>query len=165
MKEKMKELAAILNYEYQNIDYLYEAMNVKLIGKKTYKNESMATFGDSLLDMVISLIYFKEGLNKKEVTDRRSELVNNKVLFETFKKLDIKHYIHNEVTFYKENVKDNEKLSFKSHNQFLESIAGAIFLDLGYEKAERWILDFLVPKLIENRKQLIACQELSLPRI
>ena len=156
MKEKMIQLAAILNYEYRDIEYLYQAMNVKLIGKKTYQNESMATFGDSLLDMVISLVYYKEGLTKKDVTDKRSELVNNKVLFETFKKLDIKHYIHNEVTFYKEDVKDNEKLSFKSHNQFLESIAGAIFLDLGYEKAQAWILNFLVPKLIESRKELIA---------
>lgn len=155
IEEKMKELAKLIDYKYNDITWLCKAMGsikieVEDSGKnhKEYTNESLATVGDAILDTIVAeKIYSnKEGhVSKGEITTFRSQRVKNPVLVDIVKKEGIFHYGYNTSYFYDEAPQENQVV-FKKHDIYLEAIIGAIFFDTNYDYVRDWTNRWLLPK-------------------
>lgn len=109
-------------------------------------NERLEFLGDSVLEIVISEIIFKKFPSKTEgeLTLIRSNLVNKKTLSKVSKKLTLNEFIILGKGEEKNNARESEKFSAN----VLEAIIGAIFLDIGFETAKKFI--------VENFASLIA---------
>lgn len=106
-----------------------------------YCNERLEFLGDSILDAVVAEHLFKIYPYKDEgfLTEMRSKIVNRKSLNKISQDLNLAQLIvHNQGGSH------NEAM----YGDALEAIVGAIFLDLGYEKAKRFILKIVLEENI-----------------
>lgn len=153
----MHELEKIINYKFNNINLLCEAMNTTKIkcenaGKNndTYVNEGLALVGDTILKFVLAdKIFTEETKIKGEITKSKEKLGNNKNLFKISKNLKIINYLHNEIHFYGEdNASQNELVHLdENHDASIEAIIAAIYYDSSFDNIKHWILYFLYPLL------------------
>ena len=154
LEDKMHELEKIINYRFNDINLLCEAMNATKIkyenaGKnnETYVNEGLALVGDTILKFVLTdKIFTEETKIKGEITKSKEQLENNKVLYKIFVEENWRRFAYNDDNFYDESPKDN-KVSCKQHNQYIEAIIAAIYYDSSFDNAKHWILYFLYPLL------------------
>ena len=146
---KMKELARRLEYKYSDISWLKKAMLAeKIIGKddginrKNYKNDALATLGDSILKCILVEYFFDKREDKKYITDAKKEIEDNKTLFSIFNQLGLYEFAHNNDYFYGD-APEEKRVSNSNHNQYVEAIIGAIYKDKGFEYAKKWVINFL----------------------
>lgn len=102
-----------------------------------YSNERLEFLGDSILDAVVAEHLFKVYPYKDEgfLTEMRSKIVNRKSLNKISQDLNLARLVvHNQGGSH------NEAM----YGDALEAIIGAIFLDLGYGRAKRFILKSLL---------------------
>ncbi len=157
LEDKMHELEKIINYRFNDINLLCEAMNatkikIKGAGKNndTYINEGIALVGDTILKLVLAdKIFTEETKIKGEITKSKEKLENNKNLFKISNNLKIIYYLHNEIHFYGEpNASQNELVHLdEGHDASIEAIIAAIYYDSSFDNAKHWILSFLYPLL------------------
>lgn len=140
---RIKQLAKKLNYDYDNIEFLVQAMNREPIDNNDFANQSLATLGDSVLGFMVTERLFKEGFGKEEITNRKKEIVDNKSLFDISERLQIyKNYYNSDGQFYDE-VSGRKKIHHSAHDDSVEAVIGAIYLDKGFEYAKEWTIKFL----------------------
>ena len=140
---RIKQLAKTLNYDYDNIEFLVQAMNREPIENSDFANQSLATLGDSVLGLAVTERLFKEGFGKEEITNRKKEIVDNKSLFDISERLQIyKNYYNSDGKFYDE-VKGRNRIHHSAHDDSVEAVIGAIYLDKGFEYAKEWTIKFL----------------------
>lgn len=149
IEEKMNEFANRLGYEYCDISWLKRSMYAKKIEKKSdgknrknYENDALATLGDSILKFVLTEYFFDKAQDKKYITDEKKKIEDNKTLFELSNQLKIYEFAHNDKYFYGESPEE-DKVSNKKHNSYIEAIIGAIYKDKGIEYTKEWVIDFL----------------------
>ena len=156
IEDKMHELEEIINYRFNDINLLCEAMNTKKIKMKgagknndTYINEGLALVGDAILKFVLADKIFTEQTKiNGEITSLKGKLENNKNLFKISKNLKIIYYLHNEIHFYGEpNVPKYESVHCDEHDASIEAIIAAIYYDSSFDNVKHWILYFLYPLL------------------
>lgn len=115
-------------------------------------NERLEFLGDSILDSVVAEFLFKIYPTKDEgfLTEMRSKIVNRKSLNAMCKKIGLSELIkHNQ----------NGTVNRSMYGDALEAFIGAVYLDLGYRKARRFVLRrILDPHIQMNRveKQIIS---------
>jgi ribonuclease-3 len=102
-------------------------------------NERLEYLGDAMLGALVADYLFRRYPYQGEgfLTEMRSKMVNRRQLNEIAIKIGLKR-----VTKY-----NNLDRSLKTSHIFgntLEAIVGAIYLDLGYKKTYRWILDYII---------------------
>lgn len=110
-------------------------------------NERLEFLGDAVLELVVTNFLFKKYPKKPEgdLTALRSALVNSTMLSTVASELEFGSFL----LLSKGEAKDTGRArSFILANTF-ESVIGALFLDGGYEKAEKFITDFLLPHISE----------------
>ena len=147
IEDKMHELEKIINYKFNDINLLCEAMNATKISENDHANEGLALVGDTILKFVLAdKIFTEETKIKGEITKSKEKLEKNGVLYEIFVKENWRRFAYNDDNFYDESPKDN-KVSCKQHNQYIEAIIAAIYYDSSFENAKDWILSFLYPFL------------------
>ncbi len=140
---RIKQLAKTLNYDYDNIEFLVQAMNREPIENSDFANQSLATLGDSVLGLAVTERLFKEGFGKEEITNRKKEMVDNKSLFDISERLQIyKNYYNSDGQFYDE-VSGRNRIHHSAHDDSVEAVIGAIYLDKGFEYAKEWTIKFL----------------------
>ncbi|MEM7657705.1 MAG: ribonuclease III, partial [Bacteroidota bacterium] len=95
-------------------------------------NERLEFLGDSILDSIIAEYLFKIYPLKDEgfLTEMRSKIVNRKSLNQICKKLQIDLIIRHRQT---------GSINESMYGDALEAFIGALYLDLGYIKAKRFI--------------------------
>ena len=149
MKEtKLKLLEKKINYKFKNKDLLKSALT-----HKTYAfeaeipieyNERLEFFGDSILSFIVaeqlykSNKYFSEG----ELTRRRALFVNNKILADKAKKLNLGDFI----LFGKGEEIQMGKIKPTNLANALEALIGAIYLDSDITKVREIILTHIFNK-------------------
>ena len=149
MKEKkLKLLEKKINYKFKNKDLLKIALT-----HKTYAfeaeipieyNERLEFFGDSILSFIVaeqlykSNKYFSEG----ELTRRRALFVNNKILEDKAKKLNLGDFI----LFGKGEEIQMGKIKPTNLANALEALIGAIYLDSDITKVRKIILTHIFNK-------------------
>lgn len=131
------KLERILGFKPDRISLYEQAFTHKsmLLGteKKAYEsNERLEYLGDAILDAVISAYIFKKFPFKDEgfLTQLRSKLVSRHFLNNLAYKIGL-------VTFIQSNI-DRESKTIMG--DALEALIGAIYLDKGFKKTEKFIL-------------------------
>lgn len=142
MEEKMKELAAKLQLEFDNIKLLQEAMTHRsyLNEHRDYKldhNERLEFLGDAVLELVVTEHLF-QNYNSPEgdMTSWRAALVCGDMLASISKELGVEEYM----LMSRGESKDTGRARQYLLANVFESIVGAIYLDKGYESAKQFIL-------------------------
>ncbi|MDD5770516.1 MAG: ribonuclease III [Candidatus Gracilibacteria bacterium] len=137
----------IIPSEFNN--YLLAFVHRSLVNEKpdlsAEHNERLEFLGDAVLELVITHKLFLDYPNKPEgdLTDYRSSIVKGKHLANIAKTLGFNEYLI---------LGKGEELGGGRNNDYLlancvESFIGAIYLDLGYEEAQKFILKYIYSNL------------------
>ncbi len=156
--KKMQDLSSLLEFQFQNIEWLAKAMCTEKInddgeGKNhiEHQNDALATVGDTLLKFVIADKLYEDNhdITKKALTEQKAELECNEVLYKITNdpKTPIINYAYHCRSFYPESPKNDRVANPKKHTPYLEAIIGSIYYDSGYEAAKKWISEWLLPKI------------------
>jgi len=112
---------------------------------KLKNNERLEFLGDAVLELIITKLLFKKFPNKSEgeLTCLRASLVNTKSLAKISVKLKINEHLY---------LSKGEAKSIDRQNDAIladtfESIIGAIYLEKGIKRTEKFIKQYLWPRL------------------
>ena len=155
IESKMEELSKKIEYEFKDISLLKKAMDsTKIQEKKEHSNQCLATVGDAVLKLLISdyLFYIDKISTKGELTEKKKELENNKVLYKIVTNEEIINFAFNDKHFYSKENPQHEKVALSKHDSYLEAIIGAIFYDGGFEKTKICFENWLYPILEKYKK-------------
>ncbi|RYE37062.1 MAG: ribonuclease III [Sphingobacteriales bacterium] len=102
-------------------------------------NERLEYLGDAILSSIVADFLFKKYPYKEEgfLTEMRSKMVNRNKLNEIAIKMGIK-----KVTFF--NKFDNSLKMSQIFGNTLEALVGAVYLDKGYDKTKKWVLEVII---------------------
>jgi ribonuclease-3 len=106
-------------------------------------NERLEYLGDAILSSIIADYLYKRYPYKGEgfLTEMRSKMVNRQQLNDIALKMGFK-----KITFY--NKFDNALKGSQIFGNTLEALVGAIYLDKGYGKTKKWVLEnMIIPHL------------------
>ena len=151
-EQKNRELEKKLKITFKNKAFLEEALthrsylneNTKW---KTHHNERLEYLGDAVLELVVTTFLFNHFPEKQEgeMTSIRAALVNHIMLSKVAKTLELEDYILLSRGEGKENGRAKEAILANT----VEALIGAIYMDQGYAKAEKFVSAFILSHLEE----------------
>jgi ribonuclease-3 len=102
-------------------------------------NERLEFLGDAVLSAVVGHYLFRKYPYKGEgfLTEMRSKMVNRQQLNDIALKMGLK-----KITFY--NKYDSSLKISQIFGNTLEAVIGAVYLDKGYAKGQKWIEKFII---------------------
>jgi len=113
-------------------------------GCKLEHNERLEFLGDAVLELVVTRYLFNNYPNPEgELTTWRAALVNSKMLSDIATKLGFNGYL----MLSKGEAQDTGRARQFILANTLEALVGAIYLDQGFEKAEKFVQDKLLCEL------------------
>ncbi len=155
--ENLDKLEKVLNITFTDKDYLLTAITHRSYLNENRDatqdhNERMEFLGDAVLELVVTDFLFKKYPNKPEgeLTAVRAALVNTISLAEASQKLGINDFL----LMSKGEAKDTGRARQYILANAFEALIGAIYLDKGYETADKFIADQLfakTDKIVEKR--------------
>lgn len=162
----MNELEAKLGYSFKNTELLLTALShSSYVNERREQgevcNERLEFLGDSVLGMITAkYLYLRfpdmpEGL----MTKTRAELVCEPSLYEVAKKLGLGKYLR--LGKGEENGGGRDRPSIMA--DAVEAIIAAIYLDGGYEEAERFINEYILTSVgdgVKSRDYKTTLQEI-----
>ncbi len=139
-----------LGLTFNNIDIFAEALTHRsyLNEHKSvtgHHNERLEFLGDAVLELATTHFLFKKFPNKPEgdLTAYRAALVNTQSLAETSEALGVNDML----LFSKGEAKDTGRARQLILANTFEAITGSIYLDQGYDAAEKFIATNIYPKI------------------
>jgi len=135
-----KELKNILGFKPGNISLYKTALTHRSIREGADENnERLEYLGDAILSAMIADYLFKRYPYKEEgfLTEMRSKMVNRQQLNEIAVRMGLK-----KVTLY--NKLDGALKVSQIFGNTLEALVGAFYLDHGYKKAAKWVLQTII---------------------
>jgi ribonuclease-3 len=135
-----KNLRNILGYNPGNLQLYRTALSHRSVKESNdQNNERLEFLGDAVLSSVVADYLFKKYPYKGEgfLTEMRSKMVNRATLNEIALKMGLK-----KITLF--NKGDNGLKISQIFGNTLEALLGAIYLDLGYRKTQRWIMKRII---------------------
>ena len=149
MEEKFKEFEEKIGVIFNNKETIQEAFTHRSFinenkGVGVPHNERMEFLGDAVLELVVTDYLYKEypDKNEGELTSIRAALVNTQSISEGAKLWDMNEYL----LLSKGEAKDMGKARDYILANTFESVIGAIYLDHGYEEAQKFIRTSLFHK-------------------
>ena len=164
MIENLLRLEKIINYKFKNINHLKKAIIHKSFDSK-YNYENLEFLGDRVLGLIISKKLLNLYPNEKEgsLDKKLASLVNKNLCYNVAKNLKIEKFVKIGNTKSNLQIAQNKIIS-----DCIEGVIGAIYVDGGFEAAEKFILKNWRPYLrnsvntqIDSKTQL---QEISLKK-
>lgn len=140
------KLLNLLNYKFNNLNYLKEALthpSLKKNNKIQISYERLELLGDSILSAVITeyLINTYKDEDEGKLSKRKNFLVSKEALSQiAINKLNLGEYI----LLSKGEYLSGGKTNINNLENCLEAIIGAIFLDSNYEKIKKVVLNLWV---------------------
>lgn len=147
----IEDLAKKIEVEFKDIDLLQQALTHRsyLNEHRDYEldhNERLEFLGDAVLELVVTEYLYKNYPNPEgELTSWRAALVNGENLAGISKKMGVEEFL----LMSKGEAKDTGRARLYLLANAMEAIIGAIYLDQGYKKAEKFILKNIVNSLSE----------------
>lgn len=145
------ELKKLLNFSPKSINKYKKAFTHSSLQKTDSKGnplnyERLEFLGDSVLGSVIAAYLYKKVPSGTEgyLTKMRSKIVSREHLNELGKDLDL-------IRFVKSNV-DESNVGDNIHGNIFEALIGAIYLDKGYSKCERFIYRNVIDPYVDIEK-------------
>ncbi|MEJ0103155.1 MAG: ribonuclease III [Bacteroidota bacterium] len=114
-------------------------------------NERLEYLGDAVLSALIADYLFKRYPYKEEgfLTEMRSKMVNRQQLNEIAIRMGLK-----KITLF--NKMDGSLKVSQIFGNTLEALVGAIYLDKGYKKTSKWVMDFIIlPHMFIDELELL----------
>ncbi len=139
-KEFKKQLNNVLGFSPGDVSLYKTALSHRSVREGADENNERLEFlGDAVLSSIIAHYLFKKYPYKGEgfLTEMRSKMVNRQKLNEIALKMGLK-----KITFY--NKFDNALKISQIFGNTLEALIGAVFLDKGYKKTQRWVEEFII---------------------
>lgn len=133
---------ALLKQAFIHRSYINENTNLKLS-----HNERLEFLGDAVLELSVTDFLYKkyQSSNEGELTALRSALVNAVTISKTAEELGMNEFL----LLSKGEAKDKGKARQYILANTYEAYIGAVYLDLGYEVANKFIIETLLPKTEE----------------
>lgn len=145
-------LRNILGYSPGDLNLYKTALSHRSIKEgNDQNNERLEFLGDAVLSSVVADYLFKKYPYKGEgfLTEMRSKMVNRVTLNDIAVRMGLK-----KITIY--NKGDNSLKISQIFGNTLEALLGAIYLDLGYKKTQKWIVkNVIVPYLFMEDLELL----------
>jgi ribonuclease-3 len=135
-----KELKNILGFKPGNISLYKTALTHRSVREGADENnERLEYLGDAILSALIADYLFKRYPYREErfLTEMRSKMVNRQQLNDIAVRMGLK-----KITLY--NKLDGSLKVSQIFGNTLEALVGAIYLDHGYKKCAKWVLDYII---------------------
>ena len=135
-----KELRNILGFKPGAVSLYKTALTHRSVREGSDENnERLEYLGDAVLSAMVADYLFKRYPYKEEgfLTEMRSKMVNRQQLNEIAVRMGLK-----KITLY--NKMDGSLKVSQIFGNTLEALVGAIYLDLGYKKTSKWVLDSII---------------------
>lgn len=142
-KEFKQKLKNILGFHPTNLALYKQAFrhssSSSEINEHQQSNERLEFLGDAILGAVVAEYLFKLFPKKDEgfLTQMRSRIVNGQNLFALSKKFGFDTLLNSRLT-------KKEKLSSSAYGDAFEAFIGAVFIDKGFEKTKKFILNNII---------------------
>lgn len=133
---------SLLKQAFTHRSYLNENRNLGL-----EHNERLEFLGDAVLELVVTNFLYRRYPKKPEgeLTALRSAMVNSIILSSVSSELGFNDFL----LLSRGESKDMGRARQYILANTFESVVGAIYIDRGFELAEKFINDFLIPKIEE----------------
>lgn len=150
------ELESKIGFEFRNKDLLLAALTHRsYLNENTSwpleHNERLEFLGDAVLELAVTDHLYKNYPNPEgELTNWRAAIVNAVILSKISGKFDLNDYI----LLSRGEAKDTGRARQFILANAIEALIGAIYLDQGYENAEKFIERFVIaelPEIIEQK--------------
>ncbi|RYY90459.1 MAG: ribonuclease III [Chitinophagaceae bacterium] len=135
-----KQLKGLLGYSPGNVGLYKTALTHRSVKETSDENnERLEYLGDAILSALVAEYLFKRYPYKGEgfLTEMRSKMVNRAQLNDIAIRMGLK-----KVTLF--NKSDASLKTSQIFGNTLEALVGAVYLDLGYKKTVRWVLQRIV---------------------
>ena len=134
--------------EFTKEDLLEEALTHSSylnehVGSKS--NEKLAVLGDSVLDLAASAYLYERSTSKGELTQRRSELVNNKRLAKLARQDSLDSYLR-----LSEGERKNRTKPQKIMSNAYEALIGLVLLNNDYDTAARFVRKAIIEPQVQT---------------
>lgn len=146
MQSTLSQFEKILGYKFRNIDLLKSAFTHSSMSRKGHRNyERLEFLGDRILGLVVAKYLFHHYPNDKEggLAKRHSKLVSGEICAQISESLNINPFIIM--------TKGEEDGGGRNNKAILadicESLIAALYLDGGFDEAEKFILNYWAPYL------------------
>lgn len=139
-KEFKRQLNNVLGFVPGDLSLYKTALSHRSVREGADENNERLEFlGDAVLSSIIAHYLFRKYPYKGEgfLTEMRSKMVNRQKLNEIAVKMGLK-----KITFY--NKFDNALKISQIFGNTLEALIGAVYLDKGYKKTQRWVEEFII---------------------
>lgn len=149
MAMPIEDFTEKIKVKFNNPDLIREALTHRSYlnenrGYKLDHNERMEFLGDAVLELAVTDYLYKNYPNPEgDLTSWRAALVNGEMLAKVSKGLNVGEYL----LMSKGEAKDTGRARQYLLANAMEAIIGAIYLDQGYEAAEKFILKNIVVNL------------------
>ena len=141
-KKLAQSIKNLLGFYPKNIALFQQALTHSSAAKNIKSNERLEFLGDSILGTIVAEYLFGILPNKDEgvLTQVRSRMVNRNQLNKLAVKLGIDKILNTDI-------KGN--ISYTLYGDALEALIGAIYLDLGYIKTKKIVLEKIIKRHLE----------------
>jgi len=141
-KKLAQNIKNLFGFYPKNLDLFKQALRHSSAAKKQKSNERLEFLGDSILNSLIAEYLFKLMPNAEEgiLTQARSRIVSRQQLNKLAMKMGINNLL---VTDIKGNLPPSV------FGNALEALVGAVFLDIGYAKTQKIILQKIIKQHLE----------------
>ncbi len=160
-ENKISQFAKKININFNNLDLLKQAfVHRSFLNEhpnfKLKNNERLEFLGDAVLELISTEFLFNKFPERPEgdLTNIRASLVDSKSLTNTAEILNIEKYLF---LSHGESKEKNTKARKYILANCIEAIIGAIYLDQGYKKTEKFIKKYILSrtqKIVENELYL-----------
>ncbi len=140
IKEFKKQLNNVLGFTPGEISLYKTALSHRSVREGADENNERLEFlGDAVLSSIVAHYLFRKYPYKGEgfLTEMRSKMVNRQQLNDIALKMGLK-----KITFY--NKYDNSLKISQIFGNTLEALIGAVYLDKGYQKTQRWVEKYII---------------------
>ena len=133
--------------EYYNIAFTHSSYSNER--DLNYNYERLEFLGDAVLELVVTdYLYKNMNIKEGEMTRLRANYVCENALYEYAKEVDLSKYIK---------LGNGEKISGGQNKKAIvadvfEAVIGAIYLDLGYNQAKKFIEQIVFPHIEKNEE-------------
>ena len=155
MSESLKQLQQTICYEFRDPELLKEAMTHKSYAaewKVKYDNQRLEFFGDAVVELVLTrhLFFRYPELQEGDLTKIRSAVVNQDSLAKFARSIELGKYMQ----FGQGEIDSHGSERESTISDAFEALAAAVYLDGGYDEAEKFILAVFTREIPDPRDML-----------
>ena len=155
MSGSLKQLQQVIGYQFKNPDLLREAMTHKSYAAEwnvKYDNQRLEFFGDAVVELVLTKYLYNRyhDLQEGDLTKIRSAVVNQDSLARFARAIELGSYMQ----FGQGEIDSHGSERESTISDAFEALAAAIYLDGGYDEAEKFILSVFTKEIPDPRDML-----------